>query len=82
MYRIRTHDQAREAVSALPGEALVGYAEALGMLKLFPWSGPPFREDNPDGNIRTLSFGSGGLVTYLVLERDQEVHVLEVQWVS
>jgi hypothetical protein len=80
MYRIRTHDQARDAVAALPDEATEGYAEALGLMKLFPWSGAPFCEDNPEGNIRTLPFGPGGMVTYMVLERDQEVHILEVYW--
>lgn len=82
MYLIRSHDQARETVVALPDWALAGYAEALGVMKLVPWNGAPFREDKPEGNIRTLAFGPGGLVVYMILERDLEVHVLEVQWVG
>lgn len=84
MYRIRPHPPAQEAIAVLPGVALAGYAEALGVMKLIPWNGEPFHEDNPDGNIRTLAFGphSEGLVTYMVLEREREVHVLEVQWVG
>ena len=82
MYRIRPHPAAQEAVTALPDAALAGYAEALGLMRLMPWSGEPFREDNPDGNIRTLAFGprSEGLATFMVLDREREVHVLEVQW--
>lgn len=82
MYLIRTHDQAQEAVAALPDEALAGYAEALGVMKLVPWGGAPFHEENPEGNIRTLAFSRGGMVTYLILEREREVHVLEVLWAA
>lgn len=80
MYQIRTHEPAREAIAALPDAAALGYAEILGVMKLVPWSGPAFRADDPDGNIRTLAFGGGGLVTYLILDSEREVHVLEVQW--
>lgn len=73
MYRILTHDEPRDTIAALPTVAALAYAEALGLLTLPPWRGGPFREDNPDGNIRTLAFGSGGLITYLILERDREV---------
>lgn len=61
---------------------MLGYAEALGVMELDPWAGHPWREDNPEGNIRTLPFGSGGMVAYLILERERDVHVLEVQWVG
>jgi hypothetical protein len=67
-------------VAVLPVEALTAYADVLDMLELEPWTGRPVREENPDGNLRTLPFASGGLVTYLILEREQEVHVLEAQW--
>lgn len=82
MYRIIAHIQAQETIAELPGSALAGYAEALGVMKLVPCNGTSFRGDNPNGNIRTLPFGPGGLVVYLILEREQEVHVLEVQWVD
>jgi hypothetical protein len=37
---------------------------------------------NPDGPVQQLVFGSGGygLVTYLIMERDRRVDMLEVQW--
>ena len=68
------------AIEALPYAAALGYAEALGVLKLAPWSGTPLREDNPDGSIRTLAFGPGGMVTYLILEDQRRVDVLQVHW--
>ena len=39
---------------------------------------------NPGGEVRQLVFGPGGrgMVTYLVLEDQQLVDVLEVQWVG
>ena len=71
-------------IDALPYAALLGYAEALGVMKLVPWNGQPLNETNPDGSVRQLIFGPGGygLVTYLVLEDQQRVDVLEVQWVG
>jgi hypothetical protein len=68
------------AIEALPYAVALGYAEALEVLKLAPWSGNPLREDNPDGNIRTLAFGPGGLATYLILEDQRRVDVLQVHW--
>ncbi len=51
-------------------------------LGLVPWNGNPINEDNPDGEVRTLHFGPGGagLVTYLIVEHDRQVHILLVQW--
>lgn len=81
MYALVVHDQVKPAVAALPADALPGYFGALDLITADPWSmGRPYLEDNPDGPIRTLAFGPGGFVTYLILERDREVHVIEVFW--
>ncbi len=84
MYRIRTYPEAREAVAALPGPALAGYIEAVGVMKLVPWSGEAHNKANPDGEVRQLVFGPSGrgLVVYLVLERDLLVDVVQVTWVG
>lgn len=36
----------------------------------------------PDGAVRTLPFGSHGMVTYLILDDQLRVDVLNVVWVS
>ncbi|MGH3864936.1 MAG: hypothetical protein ACRDQ4_02160 [Pseudonocardiaceae bacterium] len=84
MYRIRTYPEARDAIASLPEIALVGYVEALGVMKLVPWSGESINKTNPGGEVRQLVFGpeGRGMVTYLVLEHQQLVDVLEVQWVG
>lgn len=41
MYRVITYGEALEQITALPDEALNGYAEVLGVLELAPWSGQP-----------------------------------------
>lgn len=82
MYRVIDDDQVHEQVAALPAEALPAYAEARTLLEVAPWSGRPYRKENPDGPIRTLVFGSSGAVTYLILEREREIHVLLVQWIG
>ena len=71
-----------EQIDALPTAALVGYAEALGVMKLVPWNGAPINKANPGGEVRQLVFGprGHGLVTYLILEDQCRVDVLEVQW--
>jgi hypothetical protein len=84
VYRIRTYPEARDAVAALPAAALVGYAEARAVLALVPWNGRSINGANPDGAVRQFVFGPDamGLVTYLILERDRQVDVLEVQWLG
>lgn len=67
-------------VAALPVDALDAYAEVLEVLQLAPWNGWPQHEDNPKGAGRRWKFGAGqaGQVGYLILEEQQEVHLL--QW--
>lgn len=84
MHRIVTDSAVLDQLAALPGEALSGYAEVLGVLELAPWNGRPYNEEKLDAPMRELVFGTHGkgTVTYLVLEREWEVHVFVLQWVS
>ncbi len=58
---------------ALPCLAL---AEAMTVLEITPWSGRPYNEDNPDGALRTMAFGSAGMPTHL----EHRVDLLVVTW--
>lgn len=82
MHRVINDDLMHEQVTALPADALPCHAEARTLLEIAPWSGSPYRREKPDGPMRTLAFGSSGAVTYLILERKREVHVLLVQWIG
>lgn len=84
MYRVVVQDQAQATVNALPVEGLLRWFGVLDLLETQPWAGRVSRPENPDANILSLAFGpdSEGLATYMVLERDREVHVLEVQWLG
>lgn len=84
MYRVRTYPEARDAIASLPEAALAGYTEALGVIKLVPGNGEPINQANTGGEVRQLIFGPDGrgMMTYLVLEHQQLVDVLEVQWVG
>lgn len=84
MYRIVTDSAVLDQLDALPTEALSGYAQVLDVLELAPWNGRPYNEEKPDVPMRELVFGAHGegTVTYMVLEREREVHVLVVQWVG
>jgi hypothetical protein len=81
-YRLDVDPVAQAQIRALPSAALVALAEVMSMLELTPWSGLPINEDNPEGNVRVLPFGTAALITYLVLEDQQRVDVLEVLWVG
>jgi len=82
MYRVRTYEEAQATLDALPIEVLAGYVGAFDVLELTPWNGAPLNEANPHGAVRQLVFGpeSRGIVTYLILEDQQRVDVLRVQW--
>jgi hypothetical protein len=62
--------------------ALAGYVEVLGVLQSMPWNGQPQHPANPDTPVWRWAFGPGqaGQVVYLVLQEQQEVHLLLVQW--
>ncbi len=82
MYRIIPDTAVSEQVAALPVEALASYAEVLKVLQLTPWNGRPQHPANPDAPVRRWAFGLGqaGHIVYLILEEQQEVHLLLVQW--
>ena len=82
MYRLVPDSATLDQVAALPDAALEAYAEVLGVVALTPWNGTPLHEDNPDGPVRRWTFGLGhaGQLVYLILEEQQEVHLLLVQW--
>jgi hypothetical protein len=78
VYRVETDNLAIEQIAALPDEALADYAQVLAVLKLVPWNGDPLHDDNPDGAVRTLPLGRAGMVTYLILEDQCRVDVLNI----
>jgi len=73
VYDIVTYEEA----AALPAEGLVAYAQLLDVLQLSAWNGPSLNPDNPDGPARLWSFARG-LITYLILEDQQRVDVIDV----
>lgn len=81
-YRINPYEEAQDQIDALPRAGLLAYADAADVLESVPWNGEPASDDNPDGAVRALAFGPNGegLVTYLILERDDQVDVISVHW--
>jgi hypothetical protein len=81
VYRITTDEISSDQVTALPKEALLIYAEILGVLELVPWQGDPMNDENPNGPLRTLAFGQFGMITYLILDDQLRVDLVDVTWV-
>lgn len=84
MYSFDILPEAREQADALPAKALPCYAELLVFLELTPWAGSPYKDDEPEGTMRTQPFGPAGegLVVYLVLQQKRRVVVLSVTWIG
>ncbi len=83
MYALTEPDPvAQEQIAALPVDAARYLAEVFALLETAPWAGKPSNPAKPEGNLRIMPFGDGGLVTYLVLEQQREVYVVRVQWLS
>jgi hypothetical protein len=83
-YKIDLDPQAIDQIRALPPEVTGAFREALTVLELVPWNGLPYNDDLPDGSLRELLFGpdSLGKVSYLILEDQRRVDVLNVVWLS
>jgi hypothetical protein len=84
LYRLTTDEQSQPQIEALPQAALAPFAEVRAMLEVAPWAGDPLNDRDVDSPVRTVAFGphGQGLVTYLILERDRRVDVLDVLWLS
>jgi hypothetical protein len=68
-------------VEALPLLAALLLAEAFTILEIAPWSGDCLNDSNPNAPVRTIAF-TNGMVTYLILDDQQIVDVLDVQWID
>lgn len=84
MYEVVADARTRAQVEALPAAALAGFAEVRAVLELAPWSGEPLNAAKPEGPVRTMVFGveRRGLLTYLVLEDQRRVDLLDVLWLG
>ncbi|GAA4421550.1 hypothetical protein ACFQV2_04070 [Actinokineospora soli] len=83
MYEIDVDASAREQIRALPEKALVAVMEAMTFLELTPWNGSPIHKANPQGAVRQVPVADGlGLLTYLVLEDQRRVDVLDITWLG
>ena len=83
MYRVNTDEWVQQQVDHLPVEMFASYAEVRTLLEIKPWSGDPVNGQYPDAPVRMLTFGHGsGLVTYLILDDQRRVDVLQVVWLG
>lgn len=84
MYRVNTDEQVQQQIDTLPAEALPFFAELHTLLEVNPWSGDPVNDQNPDGPVRTLTFGRAyeGLAAYLILDDVRRVDLLQVTWLG
>lgn len=82
MYKIEVYPDARDQMAGLSTLAQNKLSEALEVIELVPWNGQPVNKQNPDGALRQFLFGpfGAGMVTYLVLEDQRQVHVVKVMW--
>jgi hypothetical protein len=80
MYTLDTRGSVQEQIRALPPEAIPGFARLREQPETSPWDGAPYLAGKPDGPMRTQTFGTGGLATYLILEDQRRVDLLLVQW--
>ena len=84
MYRVVTDDEIADQLDALPPRALAAFAELRVLLEVDPWAGGPVNPDNPDGSVRTMSFGMdpGGVVACLILDDIRRVGLVQIAWLG
>ena len=84
MYSVTTDDESEPQLAALPPSALAPFAELRTMLEITPWNGNPYNKFKPDSPMRTCAFGPNteGMVTYLILEDQRRVDLLNIVWID
>ena len=85
MYDVTTDERSQPQIEALPADGLAPFAEVRAALEVAPWStGDSLNDEHPEAPVRSVVFGAEGqgMVTYLVVERQRRVDVLDVTWLS
>jgi hypothetical protein len=84
VYRVETDALAESQTEALPSHALPAYAELRTLLEVNPWAGDPINEQNPEAEVRSFTFGPNheDLATFLILENQRRVDILDVTWLD
>lgn len=81
-YAIEIHPPATAQVEALPVHAAKLALEVFALLELAPWSTGSASDRRPDAPVRTIPFGTYSMITYLILEDQRIVDILDVQWID
>lgn len=83
-YKVEVYAEARAQIRALPSDALPAMAEAITVLELAPWTGSPLTPGMQDSAVRVLPFGPQriGMLTYLILDDQLRVDILQVIWID
>jgi len=82
VYRIETYSDAIEQIATLPDDALADYAQVLGVLELVPWNGARCATTTPTAPFGPCRSAGPGLVTYLILDDQRRVDVLNIVWMD
>jgi plasmid stabilization system protein ParE len=80
-YEVAFDDQADRQRRELPRAARAELADALEALAEDPYSGPRYDPRLPP-DFRTASFGSWGLLVYIIREKQQRIVVLDIAWIA
>jgi len=78
-YEVVVSATAARQVAGTPAAARTALADVLEQLAANPWSGEPY-DTRWSPEFRTITFGSGGLATYVISERRHTVLVEQVIW--
>jgi hypothetical protein len=73
------HDQARDQADALPPAGAIALMEFMAAAVLNPW-GINLRPGEVRTSMPTMTFGDGGMVSFVVLDRQRELVITEITW--
>lgn len=73
---------AAEVADSLPAPAAAAFVAFMDAVAFDPWefARPPGEAVDKAKNLRSAAFGSFGIVTFLILEEDRLLLVVQVQW--
>lgn len=76
--------EAREQLLMLPSDMLDDLSVALAGIQADPWNfqRQPDEADDDHHAHRAVSFGDGGVLTYLIIDREAMIYVTSITWVG
>lgn len=84
MYNYEFEDIAKAQLARMPYELVDDLVEAVALICADPWNFRRALDEPADDHHahRTVPFGAGGMLSFLIMEHAAKVHITQIAWLG